>query len=773
MNSRISFLFTLLTFSIISYSQRVSIGNVPSEPSAILELRDPTKGLLIPRLTTPQRDLISSPAHGLIIMNVSTFCIEAYDSINAQWVTVSCPTTCTPCDSCIVPALSISASPTIVCPGDTVLVVSTFSERGGLFFSTPTGWSILTPGDLATFLAGEPGMLYVSLCNECGCIADSILLLRGTPPSAIAIAGPTSLCVNDTLIAQISSVGANRWQWILPPGWTALGNSIDSPVLRALPPPTPGTHLIVGLACNGCGCLYDTLVVSTYQTSISPLSFIDSVTKMCAGIQKTIRVNRPASITSFSWIYPSTWTVSYLDADSIILIPDVNSGTLSYVACDNCACDTISLAITTGTCENFCLAIGGSGTDKGTSIVFGPNGNYYIAGQTTSFGAGGRDVYVIALDVFGNLLWTRTVGGTTSDANNTGTGDMILAPDNSLIVGSSTTGSSGGVDDFYFVKLSLNGNLIWTRAVGGAGYEYLYELGVRNDGTIVAIGYTNYVVGGNADPYIVRFDLSGSILDTITISGTAGYDWGMGVTATSDGGIVVTGNTDTWGSRDMHIVKFDANFNVQWSRTAGGSGVEWDYPDFHSQVQSVELSNGDIIVAGYTASFGNGDIYVVRLNSAGTVQWIRTIGGGGADYPYDIIQTRDGNVVIVGFTNSFGAGGYDVYVVKINPANGNIIWTRVIGNAGNDYGYKIVEDDFGMLTIAGTTTSFGNGGFDVLVIRMNEDGTFNCTGCLSTTGGATSTGGTTGSGHALSTYGSLQTSPSTAGSGGTPVNNCP
>jgi hypothetical protein len=95
----------------------------------------------------------------------------------------------------------------------------------------------------------------------------------------------------------------------------------------------------------------------------------------------------------------------------------------------------------------------------------------------------------------------------------------------------------------------------------------------------------------------------------------------------------------------------------------------------------IRSSDGGYVIAGGTASFGGGsaDFYVVKLDSSGKVIWTKTIGGRSLDAANSIIQSSDGGYVVAGGTLSFGAGGSDFYVVKMD-ANGNVCFSQNITN---------------------------------------------------------------------------------------------
>jgi hypothetical protein len=121
-------------------------------------------------------------------------------------------------------------------------------------------------------------------------------------------------------------------------------------------------------------------------------------------------------------------------------------------------------------------------------------------------------------------------------------------------------------------------------------------------------------------------------------------------------------------------VKLDSSGNVQWAKTIGGSA-----DDVANSI--IQSSDGGYVVAGWTRSFGAGyvDIYVVKLDSSGNVQWTKTIGGSHEDGAWSIIQSSDGGYVVAGRTWGFGEGGLDFYVVKMD-ANGNVCFSQNITN---------------------------------------------------------------------------------------------
>jgi hypothetical protein len=164
------------------------------------------------------------------------------------------------------------------------------------------------------------------------------------------------------------------------------------------------------------------------------------------------------------------------------------------------------------------------------------------------------------------------------------------------------------------------------------------------------------------------------------------------------------------------LIKTNARGDTLWTRNYGGAG---DDEGFSVQ----QTSDGGYIVVGGANSFGNGsyDVYLIKTNASGDTLWTRTFGGGGDDVGYSVQQTTDGGYIVSGWTNSFGNGSYDVYLIKVD-ASGDTLWTKTYGGASNDYGRSVQQTRDGGYIVAGMTDSYGHGGYDVYLIKTNTSG---------------------------------------------------
>jgi hypothetical protein len=280
-----------------------------------------------------------------------------------------------------------------------------------------------------------------------------------------------------------------------------------------------------------------------------------------------------------------------------------------------------------------------------------------VAGYTSSFG-NDTQVYLIKTNVGGDTLWTRTYGGTDWDdgwsVQQTSDGGYIVA---------GYTRSFGNGGDVYLIKTNAGGDTLWTRTYGGTNTDAGYSVQQTSDGGYVVAGYTSSY-GNVPQVYLIKTDASGDTLWTRNHGG-ASYDLGYSVRQTTDGGYVVAGYTDSFGSNDqVYLIKTNAAGDTLWTRTYGGASVDRGY-----SVQ--QTTNGGYVVAGYTDSFGSNDqVYLIKTNAAGDTLWTRTYGGANDDYGWSVQQTTDGGYVVAGWTRSFGNGS-QVYLIKTD-ANGNV-----------------------------------------------------------------------------------------------------
>jgi len=388
------------------------------------------------------------------------------------------------------------------------------------------------------------------------------------------------------------------------------------------------------------------------------------------------------------------------------------SGTKSFIL-GNLFVVLLFLLSFTNVHAQWAYTYGGAGDDYAYSVQQTSDGGYVVAGATYSFGAGGNDSWIMKLDANGVVAWQKAYGGTGVEYPNY----VLQTQDGGYIV-SGYTSSFGTVGlDSWIMKIDKNGGVEWQKAYGGTGRDYTSPVQQTLDGGYIVVGWTYSFGNGGVDLWLFKLDENGDIVWQKTYGGT-GNEYGWFVQQTSDGGYIVVGETTSSGAgnADAWVIKLDANGNVTWQKTYGGTGDDYAY----AIQQTQDLG---YIVAAETNSFGAGssDVWVFKLDTNGNVTWQKTYGGTGSEFPWFTQQTQDLGYIVAAETNSFGAGQYDGWLLKLD-ANGNVTWQKTYGGTGNDYAWFAQQANDGGYIVAGDSESFGQGGRDAWILKLDSSG---------------------------------------------------
>ena len=164
-------------------------------------------------------------------------------------------------------------------------------------------------------------------------------------------------------------------------------------------------------------------------------------------------------------------------------------------------------------------------------------------------------------------------------------------------------------------------------------------------------------------------------------------------------------------------LSFSQPFDPIWSATYGSSKTD--------RARSIAATpDGGAILAGETGAIeARGlDVYLVRIDADGDTVWARAYGGSADDWAESIVHVGGNEYLVAGTTESFGAGGCDVYVLKIDDL-GDTLWTRTYGGTDADFGYSADVNPYtGNYVVCGQTYSFGVGESDMYVLSITQSG---------------------------------------------------
>lgn len=301
---------------------------------------------------------------------------------------------------------------------------------------------------------------------------------------------------------------------------------------------------------------------------------------------------------------------------------------------------------------------GGSVHDLSTAVTQDVTNSIYATGYTGSFGAGQYDCFLLKLNDHGDSLWFKTYG----DADFQTPYDLVLTPDDGIaMIGQTSVGTSPGSQDVYLIKTDTSGNLLWDRTYGGTDLDLGLAIESTLDSGFIVAGYTESFGAGGYDGYVLRLNAAGDTLWTLVMGGVAN-DVFNDIKQTSDNGFIITGmNSSATGSGQIWLIKLDQMGNVDWEKTYGGA-------DFEGGESVIESDYGGYVVVGtQTGSTGFGtDAFVMRFNDIGDSLCKIVIDNRYHDHGSDLVETGFDEFVGTGMTSAGPVDSNDVYLFKVS-----------------------------------------------------------------------------------------------------------
>lgn len=351
---------------------------------------------------------------------------------------------------------------------------------------------------------------------------------------------------------------------------------------------------------------------------------------------------------------------------------------------------------------------------------------------------------------------TKTFGGAKNDALNaivkTKDGGYITVgytQSNNLDI----TNKLDESFNFLILKFSSENSLEWQKNYGGSKDDRANSIIETLDGNYAVLGYTASADldvtknAGSQDFWLLKISEKGDLLWQKSF-GFSGLDYGTTLLETKSGGFLITGvldvsasngqgNLKTTGTKhaggDYWVLKTDNAGNLEWSKFFGGSFTD-------TPLGVLETTENNFIIAGSSDSEdfnisnnkGTYDFWITKISATGDLIWEKSFGGSEIDEARAITATNDGNFIVVGDTRSSdkdisaNKGAADVWIVKFST-EGNLIWEKTYGGTSFDVARAVNKTQDNGFLIAGSSRSLdnnfqNNGQNDALILKIDKEG---------------------------------------------------
>lgn len=345
------------------------------------------------------------------------------------------------------------------------------------------------------------------------------------------------------------------------------------------------------------------------------------------------------------------------------------------------------------------------------------DGGYLIGGQTQLLDPGRNDMCLIKLDANGDTMWTKIYGDmlTWEEPNK-----IIEQADGSLVICGTYYTNASTAQEIFLMHTDAAGALLWCKGYGGNSDDYAPDFIQTSDGGFILTGQTNSYGLDFIDMYVIKTNSTGDTLWTSTFGG--GYiEYGSLIAEVPGGGYQVAGQIKTGfaSTTDVLLVRLDAQGQLLWSSSFGNSSNT-------APAGLVVLPDGSCVIGGSGANPANNssDYFLTKRDAQGQDVWSYYYGGPGIHDCFSMERCADGGYAMCGVTDNNTNANWDGMLMKTD-STGQLLWEHKYGGGMYDYFDGLSQtSDNGFILSGGKTGS--NGLRALYVVKTDASGNSLC-----------------------------------------------
>tara|TARA_B100001113_G_scaffold73503_1_gene57029 strand:- start:2234 stop:3700 length:1467 start_codon:yes stop_codon:yes gene_type:complete len=360
--------------------------------------------------------------------------------------------------------------------------------------------------------------------------------------------------------------------------------------------------------------------------------------------------------------------------------------------------------------------------DNDSTEISDYNAPFELHLNTINYTNGEHEIFIRLYDIYGNkfdsetiiwnfsnfLMFSRTIG----EENSSEVGHSIIQlQDSSFIILGSIN------DDILLTKTNRLGEKQWQQSIGGSQLDKANHIQSTSDGGYIISGETQSYGSGGNDIWLIKTNQSG-LMEWNNCLGTINNEQGGQALETQDGGFILVGGKtiSNNGNNNVWLVKTNSQGDTLWTKSFGGTESD-------NGTDLLIDDNGGFVILGSTESYGNGgeDIYLIKTDINGNEEWSKTYGSGSNDRGQSLIKTPEGGYLVRYIIESFGAGNTSVGLLKVSQ-NGDQIWTKTIGGSYGISSNSLQKISNGNYIMICSLFNYGYNSFNAYLLQFNETG---------------------------------------------------